>query len=79
MRKFSCTHWSVWGVRREEWAFQGWGTKSQGNTSTWTAFYSGFITYSEITLEYKGEGAEMLCDEPRAAGVPFCHWFLLSS
>ena len=51
--------------------FSGMRTKSQGDTSTWTAFYSGFITYSEITLEYKGEGAEMLCDEPRAAGVPF--------
>lgn len=50
----------MWGVRREEWAFQG-------DTSTWTAFCSGFITYSEITFEYKGEGAEMLCDEPQAA------------
>lgn len=44
------------------------GLFRDGDTSSWTAFSSGLITYSEITLEYQGEGAEVLCDEPRVAG-----------
>lgn len=56
------------GCQKGEVGFSGMGTNSQGDTSSWTAFYSGLITYSEITLENQGEGAEMLCDDPRVAG-----------
>ena len=80
MRKFSCTHWSMWGVRREEWAFQGWGLKVRG---TLQRGLLSILVLLPIPKSHWSTREKVLkscvCAEPRADGVPLCRWFLLSS